>query len=306
MARILVVDDSAGDRRLVAEYLKHDADLELAHAFNGVIALEKMAQAEPDLVITDLMMPQMDGLELVAAAREKHPMVPVILMTGRGDEEIAAQALQAGAASYVPKRLLAQDLLDTVRRVLGVSSRKRPRKRLMSCLTETVHEFVLENDCSLFDPLVTYLQEDLARMGLCDETECTRIGVALEEALANALCHGNLALDPCLREKDEQAYRRLFEQRSQQPPYRDRRIRVQAKLSRGKAVFVIRDEGNGFDPACLPDPTDPANLERVCGRGCLLMRTFMDEVTYNETGNEVTLTKYGNSDAGGRRESGSD
>jgi anti-sigma regulatory factor (Ser/Thr protein kinase) len=55
--------------------------------------------------------------------------------------------------------------------------------------------------------------------------------------------------------------------------------------------FVIRDQGPGFDPAQLPDPTDPENLERVSGRGLLLMRTFMDEVTFNKSGNQVTMVK---------------
>ncbi|MGE0608143.1 MAG: ATP-binding protein, partial [Pirellulales bacterium] len=47
----------------------------------------------------------------------------------------------------------------------------------------------------------------------------------------------------------------------------------------------------GFDPSKLPDPTDPANLEKASGRGLLLMRSFMDEVTYNATGNQITLVK---------------
>ena len=55
--------------------------------------------------------------------------------------------------------------------------------------------------------------------------------------------------------------------------------------------FVIRDDGQGFDPARLPDPTDPELLERTSGRGVFLMRAFMDEVSFNETGNEATLTK---------------
>jgi anti-sigma regulatory factor (Ser/Thr protein kinase) len=81
------------------------------------------------------------------------------------------------------------------------------------------------------------------------------------------------------------------QQRRQSSPYLDRRIHVQAKLSRESILFVIRDEGPGFDPRRLPDPTDPANLETVSGRGVFLMRTFMDEVIYNATGNEVTLIK---------------
>lgn len=54
---------------------------------------------------------------------------------------------------------------------------------------------------------------------------------------------------------------------------------------------MIRDEGPGFDSTSLPDPTDPVNLEKVSGRGLLLIRTFMDEVRHNPKGNEIVLVK---------------
>ena len=56
-------------------------------------------------------------------------------------------------------------------------------------------------------------------------------------------------------------------------------------------MYVIRDEGPGFDPSTLPDPRDPSNLERTAGRGLLLIRTFMDEVTFNKAGNQITMVK---------------
>jgi anti-sigma regulatory factor (Ser/Thr protein kinase) len=66
---------------------------------------------------------------------------------------------------------------------------------------------------------------------------------------------------------------------------------VTARLTPARAAFVVHDQGPGFDVARLPDPTDPMFLERPSGRGVLLMRTFMDEVRYNATGNRVTLVK---------------
>ena len=163
-------------------------------------------------------------------------------------------------------------------------------------MTKSDSFFALDNDSALFGPLVSYLQEEVAQMGLCDETECTRVGVALEESLVNALYHGNLDVDSALRERDEDAYFSLVEERRNQPPYCDRRIHVEATLSHDEASVVVRDEGAGFDPSALPDPADPENLERVSGRGVLLMRTFMDEVVYNEQGNSVMLTKRRNAD----------
>jgi CheY-like chemotaxis protein len=291
MTTILVVDDSRGDRRLVGEVLKRDGDLDVEYAVHGADALAKMEHALPELVVTDLLMPRVNGLELVAAIRSKYPLVPVILTTSKGSEEVAVQALQQGAASYVPKRTLAWDLLDTVHSVLAVSCRERGHTRLMGCMTKSDSAFALDNDYTLFGPLVTYLQEEVARMGLCDEAERTRVGVALEEALANALYHGNLEVGSELREADGKAYYGLVEERRRQKPYRDRRIHVQATLSREEASVVVRDEGSGFDPSALPDPTFPADLEKVSGRGVLLMQTFMDEVVYNDVGNAVTLTK---------------
>jgi len=298
MATVLVVDDSAVDRRLVGGLLEKDPDLELGYAVDGVDALAKIEESPPDLVVTDLVMPAMDGLTLVATVRSRFSQVPVILMTSKGSEELAVQALQAGAASYVPKHTLSNRLADTVRNVLAVSNRQRSQSRLMGSMTRSDCSFELENDSALIGPLISHVQEDCGNLDLYDDSEGTRVGVALEEALANVLYHGNLEVDSELRERDDSSYWKLAEERSKIAPYKDRRVHVRVELSRREAVIVIRDEGTGFDPSKLPDPTDPANVEMASGRGILLMRTFMSEVTYNDQGNEVTLIK--------RREGGDD
>ena len=64
-----------------------------------------------------------------------------------------------------------------------------------------------------------------------------------------------------------------------------------AAISPEEVRYTIRDEGPGFDPGTIPDPTDPANIVKASGRGLLLINTFMDEVSHNETGNEITLIK---------------
>src|SRR5207253_2156364 len=102
-----------------------------------------------------------------------------------------------------------------------------------------------------------------------------------EEAILNAMYHGNLEVDSQLRQDDESRFHRLIEERRQNPHYANRRLTVRALLTPERAQFVVADEGAGFDPDTLPDPTDPANLERVGGRGLLLIRTFMNEVKFN-------------------------
>jgi anti-sigma regulatory factor (Ser/Thr protein kinase) len=66
---------------------------------------------------------------------------------------------------------------------------------------------------------------------------------------------------------------------------------VETRCTGDEVMVLVRDEGKGFDPDSLPDPTEPENLERAYGRGMLLIRTFMDEVRHNERGNEITMVK---------------
>jgi anti-sigma regulatory factor (Ser/Thr protein kinase) len=151
--------------------------------------------------------------------------------------------------------------------------------------------FALENDPALIRALVKEAQQAMADIGFGDVLERIRIGEALEEALLNAMYHGNLEVSSELREEGDTIYYQLAEQRCREEPYRQRRVHVEASFSRSEVVFVVRDEGPGFEPARLRDPTDPANLERLSGRGLLLIQTFMDEVLFNETGNQITMTK---------------
>ena len=201
------------------------------------------------------------------------------------------QALQKGAASYVPKQNLARDLLETVEDVLRLTSAERGQQRLMSCLARVESEFHLDNDPALIPALIGHVCENLRRLRCCAENERLRVTVALSEALLNAMYHGNLEVGSELREQDEKGYRKLLEERRRSPPYCHRRVHVLMHESPSEARYIIRDEGPGFDPARLPDPTDPANLEKVSGRGLFLIRTFMDEVRHNDKGNEIVLIK---------------
>ena len=191
----------------------------------------------------------------------------------------------------MPKHTLAADLVETVETALSAAAQRRSRSELMKAMRSSETVFEIGNARSLFTPLISYLQEEVASLGTLNERERTRVGVALEEALVNAAEHGNLELDSALRQDDRAGYLARLEERLSSAPYAERKIRVQAKLTSEEAQFVIRDEGQGFDWCGLPDPTDPQNLLKVSGRGVLLMRTFMDEVSFNEVGNEVTLVK---------------
>ena len=96
------------------------------------------------------------------------------------------------------------------------------------------------------------------------------IKLSLEEALVNAVKHGN-HLNPC------------------------KHVKVQYRITPQRADFTIEDQGCGFNPGNLPDPTRDENIEMCHGRGILLMRAYMSSVVFNPQGNKVTLTKFNES-----------
>jgi CheY-like chemotaxis protein/anti-sigma regulatory factor (Ser/Thr protein kinase) len=288
---VLVVDDSPMDRHRAGSIIQKIGGWEVSFATNGVEALSLLEQNTPSVVLTDLQMPEMDGLELVQTICKQHPGLPVILMTAHGSEDIAIQALKSGAASYVPKRSLQNALAETLDQVLVSAQGALTRLRILESLTRLETYFELDNDTALVAPLVGHLEDNLKTLKLCEPAGLMLLGVALHEALTNAILHGNLELDSALRENEERRYYQLAKERRAQSPYSERRVHVQASLTRKEATFTIRDEGKGFDPSTIPDPTDPSNLGRVSGRGLLLIQTFMDHVAHNERGNEITMIK---------------
>jgi anti-sigma regulatory factor (Ser/Thr protein kinase) len=188
--------------------------------------------------------------------------------------------------------LIHSELIDTLTSILRLEEAYNQRSQVIDCMTGSQSEFKLASDRSLITPLIRYLQDMTQQMGLlCEPSEETRVGIALEEALLNGMYHGNLEVPSSLREEDEDQFHALIEQRTRESPYCDRRLQVWVEVTRDRAIFTIKDDGPGFDVTTVPDPTDPVNVERVFGRGMLLMRTFMDEVQYNETGNCVRLVK---------------
>ncbi len=289
---ILVVDDTAVDRALVGGILQKNnaGNLTIHFAESGEEALEMIAGEDPDIVLTDLRMPGMDGLELVKAMRFDFPFIPCILMTGHGSEEIAAEALRQGAASYVPKKDLIQKLASTLINVLASAHHERVAKRFDDCWHETTSHFTLSNDATLIGAVTGHVQNYLQKFRSVPENELVRLGVALDEALRNAMFHGNLQLESDLWAADPEKFYAEAERRQQVDPYRDRTVDFTLTCRREEVRFVVRDQGPGFDVGGHAyDPADPMQLTRPNGRGLFLIRTFMDEVSFNDVGNEITM-----------------
>lgn len=290
MPTVLIVDDSPLDRRLATRFLE-EVGFNVVSVENGQIAIDQISSVKPDVVLTDMQMPELDGLGLVERMTVEHPTIPVIVMTAFGSEAIAVAALQRGAASYVPKQDLNKDLVSTVKNVISVTRMRRETRTMLDSMHRLEAEYVLSNTLEGLDSLISYLKEQLRFIRLLGEADILRVGTAVYEALVNAIEHGNLEISSAERDKPPGVYRRMVQDRASDPAFRNRHVYLTTILTRTEATFTIRDQGPGFEPSSLPDPTAPENVGKVNGRGMFLIRTFMDEVRFNESGNEVTMIK---------------
>jgi len=116
--RVLVVDDHAILREGIRSLLERADDITVVgEAANGVAALAQVDALRPDIVLMDLAMPEMDGLEATRRLRQLHPTVKVLILTQHDNQEYIAPALQAGAAGYVLKRSGGREVITAIRQV---------------------------------------------------------------------------------------------------------------------------------------------------------------------------------------------
>ena len=187
--RILVVEDDDDLRALVSNRLV-EAGFDVATATSGPDALEMVAEAVPDLVLLDVMLPGLDGIEVCRRLRAEHPLLYIVMLTARAEELDRVVGLEVGADDYVTKPFSLQELLARVRAALRRIRRVRehlaagpsddkweepiavgglvvdPMRRLVSVNDEAVHLTVREFDLLLF--LVRNPDRPFTRMQLLD------------------------------------------------------------------------------------------------------------------------------------------
>src|SRR4051812_32561723 len=124
---ILLVEDDAGMRRAVARALVgFDERLKIHEEADGESAIKLLESAEFDCIFLDYQLPGINGLEVLQALREKGVRTPIIVMTGRGDVELAVQMMKAGASDYVSKGNITPDrLISSLRQALRISAAEK-------------------------------------------------------------------------------------------------------------------------------------------------------------------------------------
>jgi CheY-like chemotaxis protein/anti-sigma regulatory factor (Ser/Thr protein kinase) len=272
---ILVVEDDRTTQHLLATILK-GAGYAVTTADDGAEALEKLHARSFHLILTDIWMPQMNGLELLAKVRAEPNQPRVIVMTSDGTPETLLRAIREQAYQYLNKPVQAKALLELVEGALSASPAVPPIE-VISAKPDWVELLVpCERDTA------ERIQGFIARLD-ADLSEEVRgaVGQVFREMLLNAIEWGG-QLDP------------------------NRKVRIAYLRARRMLLYRIADPGQGFKfedlthaavnyaPENMLDYIEVRQQKglRPGGFGILMARTMVDELIYNEVHNEVVFVKY--------------
>lgn len=258
--KILIVDDHDD-----LETLLTDEFVKKGHVIKSVEARDEaihLLEAETfDLIVTDL-----DGEHLRPSKNgdgESAECLPGEI-TDADVPRSNIKAFKLCISNYKESDFTEDELKYFVETILNFKARCVDKKNEVKDWHEKI-EFEIPSYVSLMHDVLDYLMKRVEKSGVVNP-ETSNLFVALDEAFVNAVKHGNKFNSEKL-------------------------VRIIVEVSKEEARFTIEDEGDGFDVNSIPDPTDPENLFKTSGRGVLFIHNIMDEVTYNERGNRLTMIK---------------
>ncbi len=289
--KVLIVEDDKASR-LFLESLLESNGYSFRSAANGIEGLNLFDEFKPDLVLSDIQMPIMDGLELLEAIRDKKSDTIIVMITAFGTENYAIQALHLGANNYLKKPVSGQELLRLLKKYKLILSSKFSPDSLPGCLIN--RNFTIEFE-SEFNKIPKIVDKVIVESVLDIEDNIkVNIELGLVELITNAIEHGNLAIDYHEKQKalDEGTLDDLYAERVNNPKYKNKKIFVDFFTDNKILKWTIKDEGDGFDWNLLPNPTHQDHILELSGRGVFISRFLFDKIEYTGKGNIVTATKY--------------
>ena len=119
MAKIMICDDAAFMRMMIKDILTKNGYNIAGEAENGAKAVEKYNELKPDLVLMDITMPEMDGIQALKKIKETDPNASVIMCSAMGQQAMVIESIQSGAKDFIVKPFQAERVLEAVKKVVG-------------------------------------------------------------------------------------------------------------------------------------------------------------------------------------------
>ena len=289
--KILIVEDDHASR-LFLESLLESNNYDFRSAENGIEGLNVFEEYNPDIVLSDIKMPIMDGLELLEAIRDKNSDTIVVIVTAFGSENYAIQALHLGANNYLKKPVSSQELLRLLKKYKAIISEQFYPESLPGKLINRTFSIEFKSEYTKIPKIVDKIMIESAID--INDSEKVNIELGLVELITNAVEHGNLGISYIEKQLalDEGKLSELFDDRVHNEKFKNRKVKVDFFTDEEKYQWTITDNGEGFNWKSIPDPTDQEHILELNGRGIFISNFLFDKIEYFGKGNVVTATKY--------------
>ncbi|MGQ9615896.1 MAG: response regulator [Spirochaetota bacterium] len=290
MKKILIIDDNAPVREILKSALK-DKGYTVYEAKNGEEGLAIFKNIKPEIVLTDVRMPELSGIEITKHIKEIKEDADVIIMTGFGSEELVIEALQAGASNYIKKPIVFSDLFTILDNIINKREYRKRYEIARDVVVSEQKEIIIGNDVTNLWGVINQILFNISPRVESRLHEGMRLG--LYEILVNAIEHGNLGISYEEKTKAQQdnSYLELLKAKIIEADAQGKRVYINSTYKDDTLKIEIRDEGEGFDFNALPDMSDPENVMASHGRGIFLCSIYFDQIVYAKPGNCVTLIK---------------
>lgn len=288
--RILFLDDEEMIRDLFREIFGIIHDLTLIGTAEE--ALEICKDKSFDLIITDVRLPKMSGIDFISKLRDKEINTPFIVITGNQDIEISIRALRLGAVDFFIKPFRMDAIRHSLQKFenLFIFSQELISKNHFQ-LTHSKQNFAIRPSLKNLNQYVNLVMRSISLIPGIHTDDILSIKLALYELLGNAIEHGFAGI----------SYEHKASLLSSDVDYVDHVDRICADINEcvlleigfedHKVYVSLKDRGAGFDPSKVPDPVTDPNASYLSGRGIFLARMNVDELVYNDIGNEVSFSK---------------
>ena len=262
-------------------------------ATNGKCALELVLAANNfDVVFSDVKMPQMDGLSLLEKMRNNNVHIPVILISGQGDLETSIKALKLGALDFILKPVYLKTLDEALRKIDTALVAERETLVAQKFVQDQQLTIKCDSQLSNIRQIISYFVKQTKDICTNYDLDANKLAICLQECLTNAIIHGNFSLDSELKQTDWTGFENSIKDKESDPNFVAKTVTILFQQTPTLMRFTVSDEGAGFNPEDLTDPADPSSWLKLSGRGILFIRSYMDEVHWNDKGNQIVMSKY--------------
>lgn len=260
---ILAVDDDPHILKTLKAIIQ-EFDMIALTAENVQEALDALEKFPVDVILTDLIMPDIDGLEFIDIVKNSYPTIPIAVLSAYGVISNTVSALSKGAFNFVTKPFSVEGIKSIIDKGL--------RLRNLSLNTDVMHDYVtnvtkieIPGDPVLFSAVNYYFIKECQWRGIENDSFLTNLSICFEEMLTNAYIHGN--------NEDTEAM-----------------ITVEATFSKNLLTITVGDEGDGFTYNNYITDIEKQNPLEMQNKGLFILQTMSESVSFNETGNEITIT----------------